>query len=115
MKYIIELCKQNLQIYVFIHFSHYETMVSLNHDKFTQDSSEEFLFENGSCFIPIKDLTTDTLEFKIKDKDNWETCGILFLSEISFFSGDIDQLPDKSIKWTIKICKQHPHFVEVIV
>ena len=104
-----------MQIYVYSHFSHYETMVSLNHDKFTQDSSEEFFFENKSCFIPIKDLTTDTLEFKIKYRNNWETCGIVFVSEISFFSGDIDQLPDKSIKWTINICKQHPYFVEVII
>ena len=42
-------------------------MVSFNPDKYCQDSSNDYEFANNSCFISIKDLTTDELEFKIKN------------------------------------------------
>ena len=41
-------------------------MVSFNPDKFSQDALKDYEFANNSCFIPIKDFTTDELEFKIK-------------------------------------------------
>ena len=87
-------------------------MVTFNPDKFTQSSSDEYFFEeNSTCFIPIKDLTTDKIQFKIKHRSNtnsdWEICNQIYLSQIPFQSGKCFQLSDKSIKWTINICTQN--------
>ena len=86
-------------------------MITYNPDQFTQSSSDDYFFEeNSSYFIPIMDLTTDRIQFKIKNKinanSNWETCNQIYLSQIPFHFGECFQLSDKSIKWTINICAQ---------
>ena len=89
-----------------------KSTVALISDDFTQCIGEEHTIQND-VFIPVSDLSTQSLEFKIKDKNiqkiKWSSGNKklynLPLSQIPFLSGCV--IEADSLKWTVNLCVQH--------